>query len=146
MNPVKSIVVSGTIATSFMTMFSYAVSEQQKKNFKEPKLLALLLYNLYPQSKKELAVIAGWGLHYSIGIFWTSLYYFLLRRKKKKLSFLQKIFFGTISGIIAILTWKGIFKLHPYPSKINFEEFYWQLLIAHLVFGTTAIKCLEQRL
>ena len=146
MTPVKSIVVSGTIATSFMTMFSYAVSEQQEKNFKEPGLLALLLYNLYPQSKKELTVVAGWELHYIIGIFWTSLYYFLVRRKKKKLSFLQSIFFGTISGVLAIVTWKEIFKLHPHPPKINFKEFYWQLLIAHLVFGTTAIKCLEQRL
>jgi len=108
-----------------------------QKNFSEPELLGILCQNLFPSFNKKFTAVAGWSLHYSIRVSWTAVYEFLLEKTNEK-PFLKNAFvFRSISGLIAILSWKTIFKLHPNPPKID-EEFYTQLFLAHAAFSLAA--------
>jgi hypothetical protein len=136
----RSILVAGLVGTSIMTAFSYAVSKKRKKNFKEPELLSSLLQNWYPVFESKYADVAGWNFHYAMGEAWTIIYVLLLKTLHRKPSFYRSLLFGYFGGIVAVGTWKMLFKLNPNPPKILFREFYLQLVIAHLCFSTSMSK------
>jgi hypothetical protein len=133
MNP-KKIVLPGLTATSLMTLFSYAVSEYKAKNFKEPQLLAGLLKDALPA--KELALLAGWATHYSMGITWASVFQFLFERTTTKPNFKNGLLLGGLSGLTAIVIWRLAFKIHPDPPRTHYKRFYAHLFLAHLVYSS----------
>jgi len=47
---VYNVLSAALVGTSFMTAFSYVISEKEKKFFKEPELLNLLLKRIYSAS------------------------------------------------------------------------------------------------
>ncbi|WP_423146036.1 hypothetical protein [Rubrolithibacter danxiaensis] len=132
------IVSSGLTGTSAMTLFSYIVSENKEKNFKEPEVLAQLLQNMLPQIKKEPTQVAGWSMHYSMGMIFALIYEYLWQERKVKPTIKNGLILGGLSGLAGIMVWKLVFKIHPNPPKLHFNRYYGHLFLAHLVFGTFA--------
>lgn len=135
----KKLLASGLTGTSFMTIYSYALSEFRDKNFKEPKVLGQLLKRLIPVIKKRYAHYNGWVLHYIVGIMFAAAYMYLWETKRMMPTIKNGLLLGGISGIIAIVAWKAVLKLHPNPPKLDFKRYYAQLVAAHIVFGAFAL-------
>ena len=123
------------VGTSLMTMFSYAIGIIRKKKFSEPALLNELISRLKQKSLGALVPIAGWFLHYFIGLLFVISYQLYWRESDSHPTIINCIILGGISGVIGIYGWKVAFRIHPHPSQIDFKEFYAQLFFVHIVFG-----------
>jgi hypothetical protein len=135
-NPDVAKVISAAVTgTTFMTLFSYLVSETKNKQFKEPRLLATLLYRLTPQINKQMSQVAGWGIHYSVGFIFAVLYAEKWRAEENEATVRSGLMLGGLSGLFAIIVWRSVFTLHPVPPKINYKKYYGHLLLAHFIFG-----------
>lgn len=134
------IFLSGLIATSLMTLFSYIWSWINTSKFKEPQLLNLLLQSsttirLNPGKKN----VRGWIIHYTIGWFFVLCFDIIWRNTPLEPSFGSGAILGAIAGLMGITGWKIFFKLNADPPEIKFGEFYFQLIIAHVIFGLGAV-------
>lgn len=133
------IFLGGLIATSLMTLFSYIWSGIYASKFKEPQLLNLLI-----QSSTTLKLnpgkrnVTGWIIHYIIGWFFVLCFDIIWRNTSLEPSFGNGALLGAIAGLIGISGWKIFFKLNANPPDIKFGEFYFQLFIAHIIFGLGA--------
>jgi len=132
------VILPGITGTSLMTAFSYAVSAYKERNFKEPELLAALLKEGLQNDRAALA--AGWMTHYTMGICWALLFELLFKKAAVKANFTNALVLGTMSGLTGIWIWRFAFKIHRTPPRIDFNQFYWHLLLAHVVYslGVTA--------
>jgi hypothetical protein len=138
MSAAKTILTAGVMGTNAMTAFSYLVSEEKNRQFREPELLEKLLARLAPQTNDRLASAFGWAAHYSVGVGFTTIYHSLWRQKKNRPSLFGGILLGGISGLLGVAVWSTVFYIHPDPPKINYKRFYAHLLAAHLIFGGVA--------
>lgn len=129
------ILIPALVGTSAMTLFSYQVTESKNKNFREPELLGILIKRLPISVSKESAQMAGWGMHYAIGILFVVFYSELWDRTIVKPSLTTGTLLGTGSGIIGVTGWKVMFEGHPNPPAKNLKPFFGHLLLAHIVFG-----------
>ena len=136
-NPGK-VISAGLVGTTFMTLFSYLVSEMQKENFKEPELLGKMLNRLIPQFNSKTSQVAGWNIHYTVGLLFAVFYAQLWEKRKRKPTLKSGILLGGLSGILAFVVWRYTFKFHPVPPKIHFRKYYGHLLVTHIVFGAFA--------
>ncbi|MEP6683860.1 MAG: hypothetical protein ABJA35_11395 [Parafilimonas sp.] len=141
----KNIFLTAFIATSLMTGFSYIISSKQKKKFEEPEILGQLLHRLSPKINKENAMIAGWLMHYSIGIVFVIVYELLFKKYKLKRNFITGFYIGALSGLLAIIIWHATLKLHPNPPSVDLKKYYIVLMAAHILFGIDAITTLNAR-
>jgi hypothetical protein len=132
------VVNAGLLATSFMTLFSYAYSFLSKDNTKEPQLLGKLIRRLRPGIPKRAAGVAGWAAHYGVGLLFAELYGRIWERTAINVNARSGLVFGGLSGIAAILIWKFTFAIHPFAPAVNFTSFALNLFLAHLVFGLFA--------
>ena len=137
---IMKIFLSGLIATSVMTAFSYILAEIRDKQFREPELLNMLLSrsDLF-RLKLSKNSIAGWILHYLIG--WMFVILFEVIWSLEIFSFstlISGVILGFIAGIIGIFSWKFMFWISKNPPKITWSEYYIQLIIAHILFGISA--------
>lgn len=134
------IVVSGFIATSLMTLFSYLISNIKGRQFREPELLNILISRstLFPWKIKKDSWV-GWAIHYSIGWFFVICFYLIWKYTKMEPSVATGALFGFLAGIIGISGWKIFFLLHHDPPEIDFKNFYIQLIVAHIIFGLGAV-------
>jgi hypothetical protein len=133
------IILAGFTGTSFMTLFSYLVSEVQEENFKEPELLGKLLQTLAPDVNKDLGRFIGWNLHYFVGFIFAFLYASLWERTKVRPTLKSGLILGALSGMVGLTVWKLCFRVHPNPPKINFKRYYGHLLATHLIFGVFTV-------
>lgn len=131
---IKKIVLAGTVGTSAMTLFSYAVSEYIDKNFKEPRVLGTLLERVLFTGRRTTEP-AGWLLHYGMGLVFTSAYDFIWRRTGIKPTIKSGLIMGGVSGLVGIGVWDLTFKTHPNPPALNLKRYYGHLILAHLIFG-----------
>jgi hypothetical protein len=134
----KANISSAIVATSGMTAFSYIISGGNHNNFREPNILGKLLHRLKPAIDRPTALAAGWVLHYTVGLIFTSTYDQIWKRKIMQPGLASGSLLGAACGFIAIAVWKTVLSLHPNPPKINFRKFYMQLFPAHVVFGALA--------
>lgn len=134
----KDILVAGITGTTFMTAFSYLVSELDCENFSEPERLGQLAKRLLPILSKEEKLITGWTAHYLVGLLFSLAYVELWAKGKVKSNLPQTLLLGGVSGLIAVAVWKTTFKLHPLPPALSFNKCYLQLVPAHVVFALFA--------
>ncbi|MCF4100821.1 hypothetical protein L1I30_03995 [Gillisia sp. M10.2A] len=136
---VTKIICSGFAATSLMTAFSYLVSRIKNKQFREPELLNILISRSdllnFKLSKKSSV---GWVLHYVIGWIFVIIFDVLWKFNFPPFSVLSGALLGLVAGIIGVFGWKIFFSLSNNPPKIDWSEYYLQLIIAHIIFGVTA--------
>ncbi|WPP50320.1 DUF6789 family protein [Catalinimonas niigatensis] len=132
----KKIVYPALSATSTMTMFSYAVSYLVNDQFKEPKLLSSLFLSPGRQKANEPPV-GGFLLHYLVGMIFATVYQLFWKHIFRFPKWKDGIIYGTVCGLIGMLTWKLTFTLHKSPPDIKLKSYLFHLLIAHLIFGVT---------
>lgn len=125
-------------ATSAMTLFSYIVSASFRELYKEPVLLTFMLSKLNLELSANLKAILAWLLHYIIGFLFVLAYHFLWIKDILPISFLSAFSLGFISGITGILGWMFMFKMSDHKPDIDFKGYYFQLLLAHIIFGLVA--------
>jgi hypothetical protein len=138
MTKTKNTLLAAGAGTTLMTLFSYLVSEAEKKNFSEPEHLGTLMHRLVPGSSKRMTQAAGWGAHYAVGLLFVLAYQELWKGGKIKKSVTNGLILGVLSGALAVLVWKATMKSHPAPPWIDFTKFYIQLVPAHIVFAVCA--------
>ncbi|NDP26785.1 MAG: hypothetical protein GZ087_05070 [Flavobacterium sp.] len=129
------ILIAAIVGTSAMTLFSYLVSSSENKNFREPEVLGQLIKRLPKSRSKKSSQIAGWLLHYTIGISFVTFYHQLWKRKKINPSLASGAGLGAASGLVGVTGWKGMFEFHPKPPAKNLKPFFGHLILAHVVFG-----------
>ena len=129
------ILLSALIGTSLMTLVSYAVSKIRKKEFFEPMILNRLLYRIDAFPKRNPNHIAGWIIHYTMGLLFSVGIWAIIESFVNNLGVLIFMALGAFSGIIGCIIWEAIFQFHPYPPKMKFNEFFVQSFIVHIVFG-----------
>lgn len=134
----REILIAGISGTTFMTLFSYLVSEIDDENFSEPERLGQLAQGLLPVLNKQEKQITGWAAHYIVGLLFALVYVDLWSRKRIKPTLKNNLLLGGISGIVAIAIWKTTFKMHPLPPGLSFNKYYLQLVPAHVVFAVFA--------
>jgi hypothetical protein len=132
------VIKAAVLATSCMTLFSYAFSLVSNNNTKEPQLLRKLIQRLHPGISKKKAGVAGWAAHYSVGLLFAELYGQIWQRTAVNPDAKSGLVFGGLSGIAAILIWKFTLTVHPDPPAVDFGSFALNLFLAHLVFGLFA--------
>ncbi|MBS7231648.1 hypothetical protein KHA90_11490 [Flavobacterium psychroterrae] len=125
-------------ATSAMTLFSYAASASFRELYKEPVLLTFMLTKLNIEVQPKTKVVLAWLLHYFIGLLFVLGYYYLWINNILPVSFLSGFLLGFVCGIIGIIGWMIMFKLSNHQPEIDFKGYYFQLLLAHIVFGLVA--------
>lgn len=125
----EKILSSGSIGTSFMTLFSHLVAESEQEQFREPELLGQLIQNLHDDIKKEYARPAGWILHYLVGYMFVMIYEQVWKHTSAKPGLASGLVLGGISGVLAVFVWKKVFDLHPDPPQIDFKKYYTQLFL-----------------
>lgn len=135
---IAAILLATLVATSLMTAFSYLVSEAFRELYKEPVLLQFLMTRFNFNLSSTEKAIAGWVIHYSIGLFFVIAWYLLWTHGLFELTWLSTLIYGCVIGIIGIGGWVGMFILADYKPKIDFEGYYLQLFFAHLIFAMAA--------
>ena len=134
----RDTLIAGISGTSFMTLFSYLMSEIDGENFSEPERLGQLAKGLLPMLTKEEKLVTGWAAHYMVGLLFAMVYVELWSRKKIKPTVANNLLLGAVSGVIAVAVWKTTFKMHPLPPGLSFNKYYLQLIPAHVVFALFA--------
>ena len=131
-------------ATSLMTLFSYLIAEYEKKNFSEAELLSKIEKNQF-HLPETIALPAGWTTHYAVGVLMTLLFETYKLIFKKKPAFYDTVIFGTFAGLLAIVSWKQLFKMLPKRQHNFYRKFYIQLFVAHLIFAATVTTLQKQQ-
>lgn len=129
------ILISAIVGTSVMTLFSYLVSESKNKNYGEPEVLGELIKRLPKSGSKESARMAGWGMHYAIGILFVACYSEIWQQTKVKPSLTSGMLLGAANGVAGVTGWKLMFEAHPNPPAKNLKPFFGHLMLAHVAFG-----------
>lgn len=143
MNTIRNTVLSAVAATSTMTLFSYFVSDQEGKNFKEPKLLGDFFKRTF-NSNEKTSTLMGWTIHYLTGVGFAGVYQIFLGCGFKRPTVKNGLLYGAVAGGIGVLIWNTLFKNHPNPPKTHRKGYYLQLVVAHLIFGVT-LSALKKR-
>lgn len=142
-------VIPGVASTSIMTVFSYLVGRLNNKNYSEPVLLAKIINFYLPFLAPRLSKPAGWLGHYVLGITWYLVFTAMLKRYPAKHVWFGITVFGALSGILAVFTWRYLFKSAGLSNLVNYKGFYGQLFVAHFIFSYSSkllsIQAAEQQ-
>ena len=139
MKTIEKIVVAGIVGTSFMTLYSYWKSKQEKQEYVEPVLINKLVDASENLPDVKNTHPAGWALHYLTGISFVAGYWIIWHKALKKPTAPKIIVIGTSSGLIGIAIWKLLFAQHNNPPNNYRYGYYKQLLMAHIVFSAFAM-------
>lgn len=140
MNIIRTL-LSGIVATSAMTLYSYAVSRKKDENFREPELLAELADDFLPESAQKLALPLGWLAHYQVGMGLALGLQAYWKKHNTRQTVLNGLVTGALAGLGGILAWDLTFRLHPRQPLIPYKRYYGQLLLAHMIYGATLAEC-----
>ncbi len=133
------IICAAVVGTGFMTIFSYIMANVKHNQFKEPELLNKLLDSSTTVSADfGRNNIAGWLIHFSIGVTFVIVFSLLWNFTIIDPSWFTAAVFGFGAGIIGILGWEIMFKLNAAPPDVHLKKFFVQLLFAHVIFALSA--------
>lgn len=130
------LLIVSVLATSMMTLFSFLLSNKKDRQFREPEILNKLISR---SSTTKVSIkrknVAGWFIHFGIGIVFTVIFLYLYNLEILSLDLLSILIFGISAGISGIIGWQFMFYLNSNPPDIALKSFYLQLIVAHLVFS-----------
>jgi len=127
-----------------MTAFSHLLSDMTHENFSEPELLGILYSEWNLPGHGWFGRIAGWHLHYSVGVGWAALYALLLKKGIIDRSVRTSLLTGAVTGLASVVAWEVLLRSSPGVPKVNKIKFYGQLVPAHVVFALIAIQALRR--
>lgn len=133
------ITAASVLATSAMTLFSYAMSASFRELYKEPVLLSFILTKINLEVSMQTKKYLAWLLHYLIGLIFVIAYHLLWYYNVLTISILNTLLLGALSGIIGIIGWVVMFKMADYKPNIDFKGYYIQLFFAHIIFAIVAV-------
>jgi|SRR5947209_3652115 len=136
----KEIIRTGVEATSLMTALTTLSSAAAGENLTIPDVLAQQLQDYFPQMHTRYKQLAGWTLHYALGVLWCIMLSHNLDEKRYQAAVKRLMFLATGSGLLAVLIWKAIFQFNPRGSRPSPNKFYSSLFISHLVFVLASFK------
>lgn len=141
MKTAEKIIIAGIVGTTFMTLYSYWKSRQEKQEYVEPVMINKLIdkSDNLPDINDNDTHAAGWGLHYLTGIAFVSAYWLIWHKALLKPTISRILIIGTASGLTGIAVWKLLFKQHDNPPHNYRYGYYRQLLIAHILFSGFAL-------
>lgn len=132
------IIISGIAGTALMTLFMYTMSYVTDKVMKVPKLLGIMItmgsFGREDLKKRQFSLTLGVLVHYLIGIVFMFCYYELWSAGFGGPDFLTGLFFGFVSGGLAIAIWYSFFVIHPNPPEIPLRSYLSNLFVAHFLF------------
>ena len=133
----------GLIATTAMTLFSYALSSIFNKKYKEPQLINELIsrsskipFNLFKEH------VLGWIIHLLVGLGFIVVFKILLWLDLFNLTIKSGVLYGFLTGLVGILFWGVSLRLHSNPPKLNRTQYLIHLIPAHVTFGLTTVLVL----
>lgn len=129
--------ISGALATTIMTGFSYLVSNLFKEQFREPQMLSYLFVESLTHKKENPPPLLSYLMHFIVGWVFSLFFEFVWRPNVQLRPSTNGLAFGTLCGIVGIGVWKTSFELHPDPPKTRIRPYLLHLMLAHLVFGIT---------
>ena len=133
------VIIAGISGTILMTAFSYIIARMKSQEFKEPKLLNMILRrSTFDKMNPSNNSVMGWVLHFSIGVLLMTFFYLFHLTFSFKISFFSIFIYGIFAGILSILSWHLMFLISPNSPDISLKEFYIRLLIAHILFALGA--------
>ncbi len=141
----SNVIWPGIVGTSVMTAYSFYLSGKKKRDFREPHLLATLIFRMFSQINKRQSKVAGWVIHYLVGIFFAAIYLLLIKRHLIKTTISAAAIVGALSGMVGIAAWSITLNLHPHPPVVNRRQYYGQLVVAHIIFGIISILVLRRK-
>ena len=134
-----SAIASAALAgTSAMTAFSYAVSANKDRQFREPVILHDLASKALPVLSHRNSTADGWVLHYTAGLAFCIAYDRVWRKTTIKPTLLSGLVLGGLSGLLGVAVWKVVLRVHPDPPPLDRKRFFGHLLPAHVIFGMIA--------
>lgn len=137
MNLLK-IAIAAISATNIMTIFSYLLSANYKKLFKEPVMMDFVLEGIGIHLKGKGHKIGGWIAHYIIGLALVFSYEAIWRYTSVKFGFLSGILFGLVSGLLGIVCWRAIY-LTSIHDNVSRRSYYIQLFFGHILFAIVVV-------
>ncbi len=133
------VILAGILGTFLMTGFSYFIARVKDQQFKEPKLLNMILRrSTYDKVNPSNNSIIGWVVHFSIGIILMTLFYIVHFTFSFNINIISILLYGIFAGILSILSWHLMFIISPNSENILLREFYIQILVAHVLFAMGA--------
>jgi hypothetical protein len=130
------ILLSGFIATTLMTLFSYLFSAIVSRNFSEPELLNKLISGSDILSfNPGKSHIAGWILHFIVGWAFALILNLMVSYTPVEPDWFTGLWYGAAAGLVGIVSWKIMFSLNEDPPIINLNRYFIHLFLAHIVFG-----------
>jgi hypothetical protein len=126
------VLVSSTIGTVALTVFSTWRSVQEGHEYRESVLLEGFCNKKGKMPKS--AGWLGWSLHTAIGLGLTTIYH---HRWTKTANLVKGALAGTTTVPFAWVVWASAFNLHPNPPKTYRQGFYRQVALANIIFGAT---------
>ena len=137
-------VIAGIAGTLPMTAYSFVMSKQRNRNFREHHLLGTLLRRLVNGGSRKSSKVAGWIVHLAVGVLFAEVYAFISKKIMLKPAVPAGALLGGLSAIPSVLAWHLSLETHPYPPAVDRKRFYGQLIIAHVVFGVVAVVVLQK--
>lgn len=130
--------LSAIVATSVMTLTSYAISTYLKKLYKEPVLLQYFLLSMKIGTSSKQRAFISWVLHYCIGLVLVLGYQLYWSLESIENFWLNMALLAAATGMIGVFSWKIIFKLCTYKPQIDFNGYYLHIFTVHLIFTVSA--------
>lgn len=118
-----------------MTLFNAIISKKTNFQTLEPQKVLGKMTNRIAPVDKMTSIVIGWLLHFFVGHILSVLDRTLMRITRVKTGSYGALAYGTLDGLIGVLTWIITFKIHPKPPNINLKEYYFQLFVSHLIYG-----------
>ncbi len=137
-------VLSGVFGTIAMTLFMYFYSFISHRFTKVIHILGNMLVgerNYY--SPNKMAFIVGSIAHFGVGALFSFSYFLLWNWGVFKINLQDSIMIGAVSGVIAIVVWKGYLSVHSNPPKISQGHYFLALFLAHIVFGLVSVNVFQ---
>ncbi|MEB2785446.1 DUF6789 family protein [Algoriphagus persicinus] len=137
-------ILSGLAGTIVMTMIMYLYSYLSHSFTKVIHILGnMLVGECNYSSPSKNALIVGIRAHFGVGVLLSFAYFLLWNWGIFKINLEDSILIGAISGVVAILFWKGYLRLHSNPPKFSQLHYFLALFLAHIVFGMVSVNVFQ---
>tara|TARA_R110002020_G_scaffold254617_1_gene468370 strand:- start:54278 stop:54778 length:501 start_codon:yes stop_codon:yes gene_type:complete len=137
-------ILSGIVGTIAMTLVMYLYSSLSKQFTKVVNILGNMLVgesNFYSPSKN--AYIVGILAHFGVGVLFSFGYFLLWNWGIFKINLEDSIWIGVVSGLLAVIVWKGYLSVHSNPPQISQVHYFIALFLAHIVFGLVSVNVFQ---
>lgn len=147
MNTLELMVVigSGIAATVTMTLIMYVYASISKQITQVVHILGnMLTARLSYDSLNTKSSVIGSLFHLGTGVFFSLSFFLLWISEVIDFSWMDGVFLGIGSGILAIAGWWLYLTCHHQTPPLSFKHYFSSLFLAHLVFALTAVAVFRE--